>query len=356
MRGPSKPQRQRRKRLWPWIILGILAVALIVGIDLAWAGSNAYDGFTRARSDLSAGGTALQSGDIAQARNLFGSAASDAVQARDALGRPSVKLLGWLPWFSGDVDAAERGATALELAARSGTSYVDAAEAIGWDGSTVPGFSPGGHIDAAAIRRAQPSMTQAADLVGQADAELQPVNAEGLTPPLDRAVADAQAEIHARAGQSSVAADLTNILPSMLGVGGPRTYLLVTLSTSDPRGAGGYPGVYGLLHVDGKRLALSALAPTSDIPGVKPVPGPAEEKRIWGWTGIDRFFWDTTYTPDFPTAAGFMSRIWKAGGGQAVDGVIAGDPALMSALLSVVGPVDTPAWPDTITTDNVQQI
>src|SRR3954469_13009410 len=352
MRGPSKPQRRRRKRLWPWIILGILAVALIVGVDLAWAGSNAYDGFTRARSDLSAGGTALQSGDIAEARNLFDSAASDAVQARDALGHPSVKLLGWLPWFSGDVDAAERGATALELAARSGTSYVDAAEAIGWDGSTVPGFSPGGHIDAAAIRRAQPSMTQAADLVGQADAELQPVDAEGLTPPLDREIADAPAEIHAPAGQASVAADLTNILPSMLGAGDPRTYLLVTLSTSDLRGAGGYPGVYGLLHVDGKRLALSALAPTSAIPGVKPVPGPAEEKRIWGWTGIDRFFWDTTYTPDFPTAARFMQGIWKASGGEPVDGVIAGDPSLMSAFLSVIGPVETPAWPQTITAEN----
>src|SRR4051795_6244809 len=100
----------------------------------------------------------------------------------------------------------------------------------------------------------------------QANAQLQPVNSEALTPPLDRGAADAQAEIDSRAGQASVASDLTRLLPSMLGADGPRTYLLVTLSPSDPRGAGGYPGVYGLLHVDGTRLALSALAPTSDIP------------------------------------------------------------------------------------------
>jgi hypothetical protein len=51
-----------------------------------------------------------------------------------------------------------------------------------------------------------------------------------------------------------------------------------------------------------------------------------------------------------------MKGIWEAGGGQPIDGVISGDPALMSALLSVVGSVDTPTWPETITTDNVERI
>src|SRR4051794_33066844 len=123
---------------------------------------------------------------------------------------------------------------------------------------------------------------------------------------LAQPMSEARDEITARAAQASTAADLANLLPPMLGVNGPRTYLLVTLSPSDPRAAGGYPGVYGLLHTDGKRLMLSDLAPTSAIPGAKPVPGPKQAKKIWGWTGIDRFFWDTTYTPDFPTAATFM--------------------------------------------------
>lgn len=36
--------------------------------------------------------------------------------------------------------------------------------------------------------------------------------------------------------------------------------------------------------------------------------------------------------------------------------MIAADPNLMADLLRVVGPVDTPAWPETITPDNVEQI
>ena len=125
----------------------------------------------------------------------------------------------------------------------------------------------------------------------------------------------------------------------MLGADGARTYLLVTLSPSDPRGSGGYPGVYGLLHVDGTQAL--ALGPRADVRDPQSEAGarPADAKKAWGWAGIDRIFWDTTYTPDFPTAAGFMKGIWEAGGGKPVDGVIAGDPALMASLLQVVGPV-----------------
>ena len=85
-------------------------------------------------------------------------------------------------------------------------------------------------------------------------------------------------------------------------------------------------------------------------------PGRPTSSKAWGWTGIDRFFWDTAYTPDFPTAAGFMKRIWEAGGGEHVDGVIAGDPAMMAGFLGVVGSVTTPAWPETIDANNVQRI
>ena len=207
-----------------------------------------------------------------------------------------------------------------------------------------------------AIERAGPDITRAADLLGQAEAELAAVDPAGLMAPLDRLVGDAKDEIDTRAEQAKTASTLAGLLPPMLGVEEARTYLLVTLSPSDPRGSGGYPGVYGLLHVDGRRLSLSHLAPTSEIPRCRRWTGPPTPRRRGGGPGIDRIFWDTTYTPDFPTAAGFMKGIWEAGGGKPVDGVIAGDPALMASLLQVVGPVDTPAWPETITADNVEQI
>ena len=345
------------KRHWlRWILLGVFVVVVVLAIDLAWAGSRAVDAFTQARDGLSAGGSALQSGNVPEAHNEFGAASSAGHEAVDALGQPAVSVAGWLPWVSDDVDAARRAARAVELAANGGTSYADAADAAGWDGTSIPGFGGGGHFDPSALAAAAPHLQDAADQLSAARDEMAPVDPSSLARPLRDPVEQAKEEIDTRASQAVIAANIAELVPGLLGTDGPRTYLLVTLSPSDPRAAGGYPGVYGVLHADGHQIRLSGLAPTSSIPGVAPVNGPAEAKRAWHWAGIDRFFWDTTYTADFPTAAGFMKRIWEAGGGTPVDGVIAGDPALMSAMLDVVGSVDTPAWPETITADNVQRI
>ncbi len=51
-----------------------------------------------------------------------------------------------------------------------------------------------------------------------------------------------------------------------------------------------------------------------------------------------------------------MLGIWEAAGREPVDGVIAVDPTMLAGLLRVLGPVDTPAWPETITADNVERI
>ena len=233
---------KRRKRRWPWILLGLLAIFLVFVIDLVWAGAHAVDSFQQARDGLTAGGDSLQSGDVAAARNEFASAEGAGQSAADAVGHPAVTVVGWLPGLGDEVDAARRGAEAIVLAAQGGTAYADAADAAGWDGVTLPGFAPGGHIDAAAIERAAPDVTKAADLLAQADAELAPIDADSLQPPLDRLMREAQDEIHTRSEQATTAANLAKLLPSMLGADGARTYLLVTLSPSDPRGSGGYPG------------------------------------------------------------------------------------------------------------------
>jgi hypothetical protein len=355
-RPPSPAPQRHRRRLRRWLLIGVAVFVVLVVADLAWAGVRAVDGFTQARDDLSEGGAALEAGRLDEARNLFGAASTAATDAQSAMSQPAVRLLGLVPGAHANVDALSRAAKATGYAAAGGTSYADAAEAAGWDGSTIPGFAPGGHLDASIIQAAAPQLEEAATQLGMARDELAPIDPSKLAGPLRDPIEQAKSEIDTRAEQAGVAAGLANLLPSFLGATSPQTYLLVTMTPADPRAGGGYPGVMGLLHFDGKQLSLSKLQPTSQVPGVPRVPGPADVKRSWGWTGIDRFFWDTAYTPDFPTVAGFMKKIWEAGGGQPVDGVIAGDPALMSELLGVVGSVSTPAWPETIDATNVERI
>src|SRR6478672_1573368 len=127
-----------KKRHWlRWTLLGLLVVVVVLAIDLALAGSRAAGAFTDARAALTTGGSALESGDVNEALNEFGAASSAGRDAIDALGHPSVTVVGWLPWFSDDVDALRRAARAVTLAADGGTSYADAADAAGWDGSSI---------------------------------------------------------------------------------------------------------------------------------------------------------------------------------------------------------------------------
>jgi len=354
---PSAPRERAAPRRLRRVALALGAVVVLgLAADAVWAGATAFTAFREARDELVDAGVLLVAGDIEGADVGFAAAAERAARASSALGHPGISLLGLAPKISDDVDAARRGATASIDAAEGGLAYVAAARAAGWDGQGVPGFGSGGRIDTGVIAAAAPDVARAADLLERARAELAPVDAEHLAGPLSTLMADAQAETAQRAEQAAKASTLASVLPGFLGGDEPRTYLLVTLTPSDPRGSGGYPGVYGLLRTDGERLRLDELAPTSTIPIVDPIEAPPEVRRNYGRFGALTTFWATTYTPDFPTAAGLMKGIWESGGGEPIDGVIAGDLRMLADVLGVVGPVDTPVWPETITSDNAERI
>jgi hypothetical protein len=353
---PGNDPRRRARRVRRLAVLVGIVVAVALAVDLVWAATTALPAFRDTHTALRSAGGLLLAGDVDAAEAGFSHALSRADRAASALSHPSVGLLGLLPRLDDDVDAARRAARASQLAAEGGLSYVSAARGIGWDGEQVPGFSGNGRFDADAIATAAPDVARAAELLAEADGELTTVDADRLAGPLGTLMRDAKEEIGARADQAETAATLAGVLPRFLGAEGPRTYLLVTLTPSDPRGSGGYPGVYGLLRADGRRLELDELRPIATIPQVAPVDAPDDVRRRYGPYGALRTFWATTYTPDFPTAASLMRAIWERGGGEPIDGVIAGDPAFMAGVLAAVGPVETGVWPEPITSDNVEQI
>ena len=347
--------RQRHRR-WPWVlaivVLGILALAG----DVLWSGATAAGSLQDTQDRLREGADALEAGDTLAAANAFAAAESDATQAVDALHHPGPTIVGILPWIGDDMEAVTRISTAAQLSAQAGGALVGAAEAVGWDGGDLPGFAPGGRIDARTLAEAAPALTQAAGYLDLASQEVAPIEPDSLLGPLREPAADAKREIAERARQARKLATATEVLPGMLGADGDRTYLLVSLNTSDPRGAGGYPGAYALMHADGDRVELDQLQPVATIHRVPAIDAPEDVARRWGSRGALNTFWNTTYTPDFPTAARLMLGIWEAAGREPVDGVIAVDPTMLAGLLRVLGPVDTPAWPETITADNVERI
>ncbi len=61
---------------------------------------------------------------------------------------------------------------------------------------------------------------------------------------------------------------------------------------------------------------------------------------------------DANWSPDYPTAAAAVSRLYTEATGHHIDGVIAVDPVALSYVLAVTGPTQVPPYPQTITAAN----
>ena len=343
-----------------WVI-GLVGLAVVVLLaDAAWSTLGATRDLKGARDQLRLGGELLVAGDLPGAQAAFGQASSLARSADGYLGHPVPRLAGALPWVGDDVHAVEALSGAATDAAYAGLELTAAARSVGWDGETVPGFGAGGTIDAAGIADGAPALRAAASTLDEAQSILAEIDTDGLVGPVASAVERARAEFTERASVADTAADVAEVLPGFLGAGGPRSYLVVMQNLSDPRGAGGYPGSYGLIHVDGQRIELEEMEPASAIPAVSPIAAPADVVRLYGSFGATTDFIATTYSPDFPTDARLMLGIWEAAGYPPVDGVISGDAVLMSYLLEGLGPVDSPVlapgWPASITAANAVEV
>ncbi len=332
-----------------------LGVLLLLA-DGLWVTLQIRGELRAAKTELEQGAGHLTDGDAAAAGTAFHDAARSAAAAAGVLGHPAAKLAGLFPFFKDDVEAVRSLASAALLTADAGDEIIGAAAAAGWDGKGIPGFTSAESFDLAPLQAASPGIARASDLLHRAELTLRSIDTGHLFGAVRDAVAQAEASISQRARETDRVVQVTRLLPGLLGADGPRAYLLVTLQSSDPRGGGGYPGQFAVLHTDGHGVKLEKFAPTSTIPTVEPVNAPPDVVHRYGSFGATRFFKATTYSPDFPTDASLMLEIWQAAGRPPLDGVIAVDSVFMSYALGVLGPVQAPGWPEAITAGNVQQV
>ena len=335
------------------MLLALVAV-LLLG-DAIWAGARAADALRDTRTRLREGRDALLVGDAGAARARFGAAGDAAAAATGALGEPGLGVASWLPVIGDDVDAVGSLARAASSAADAGIALSGAAEAVGWDGESVPGYEPG-VVDLDAAEAARADLERAAELLHEARRALDEIDPDGLVGPLRAAFVEARAEVTRSGRLARRAEGAATLLPSLLGGEGERSYLLVAMNLSDPRGSGGYPGSYGLIHARDGRIRLTRFAPTSTLGRVEPVDPPRPDVRRYARFGALTHFISATYPPDWPTSAELFLRMWEASGRSPVDGVVGVDTVFLSHLLQAAGPVSAPMWPEEITSDNVVRV
>lgn len=259
--------------------------------------------------------------------------------------------LGWLPGVGGDLRAAPHLLAAADGLTEAGALMCDAL------GPALAAFggADGGSGDLSPERMAhllagaQPDLERAREAVGRAREAWARVDKARLSPRLARKAALLER------GMPLISAGVEGmaVLPGLLGMDGPRTYLVLAQNEDELRPTGGFLTGVGEIRVDGGRVVAITFRDSYAVDDFSlPYPDPPEPLRRY--MGIDLWvFRDSNWSPDFPTAARQAIALYRPGYAVSVDGVIALDQYAVRELVAAIGPlavegVDEPVTGETI--------
>ena len=294
-RSSSAVRHPWQARLTRVLVLLLLAAALWVGyhaVQTVRYGRALMGHLTEAQS-LASQGTAQMS--LTQINALVQGAYADAL-AFQAAARPFLALapyLGWLPKVGGDVQAAP-------LLVEAG---VEAAAAVA---IPLERLAPLGHTlertssDPGARQQALLALAQARTHLQRALATRQGIDTQRLSPRVAEWVTRADAALQGL----GLALDGSLILPELLGVNGPRYYLILTQNEDEIRPTGGFISAAGLLSVEAGRITSLTFEDSYAIDDLQGHAYPDPPAPLLTYMCSELWlFRDSNWSPDFPTSA-----------------------------------------------------
>jgi hypothetical protein len=152
-----------------------------------------------------------------------------------------------------------------------------------------------------------------------------------------------------------VGARLTPSLPWLLGMDGPRTYLVLVQNNHELRATGGFIAAVGRISVDAGRLAGFDFADSytffSDRSTYPPAPRPMQEHMRIPLLVMR----DANWSPDFPTSAQVARALYAQETGVRVDGVFTVDLNAVRHLIGALGALEVPGATEPITGENIEE-
>ncbi|WP_454860212.1 DUF4012 domain-containing protein [Promicromonospora soli] len=330
-------RRRRNLRIAALSLVGLVALLMLL---VAWVALDAV----RARGSLeqaARGVDTLQADAVAgRTKNLDTTVADLQTHAADARGATEGRhwsLVSRLPVVGPTAEAvAAMAATVDQLAQGPLPRLAEVLEVV--DPGTL---SPkDGRVDLEPLEKVAPDVKLADQSVGYALQSVERIDGSPMLPQVSDAVADLEGQLLDLRMSTATASRAAQLIPPMLGADGPRDYLVLVQNNAEPRSLGGITGTAMILHADDGEIELTEQRPGSMVgPFKEPVVQlTEEEQRIFGGNDLGRWMQNVTSTPDFPRSAEIAREMWRRETGQAVDGVLTADPAVLAGL---VGEVDT---------------
>jgi hypothetical protein len=341
-RSQRDPRRRVRRAILVFVLLVIIEIVVLVGWA-GWALAGARAHLVEGRGHAAAGQQAIAEVDLVAAERSFAAAEAEFASGRAALANPAVRVLGYAPVVGPNLRTVEALTMSGEAVAASAADVVGL---INQQPGGLRAFMPSdGQFPVGRLARLADAAETAEQRLADAVTTVESAPSEGLLEP----VADARSEfseqvVYAQDLMTS-AASASRAVVQLTGAGGSKQYLFGAQNPAELRGTGGFIGAYAVASFDRGTFELSPFRSVADLASlpISQVPPPNEgyaaRYNRYGGAG----FWQAiNATPDFPSAAAAMVRLYERTEGNRVDGVVLVDPFVLEALLRLVGDVNIP--------------
>jgi hypothetical protein len=240
--------------------------------------------------------------------------------------------LGWLPVYGGDLQASPYLLAAGRDLSRAGAILFD---------SLSPALQPnpgqGGPLSnlVTSLTQAQAEIAQAEKLMQQAQANLNQVDIEQLSPQ----VAGRAARLKQYLPQAISGLQMVKGLPVLLGAQSPQTYLVLTQNSDELRPSGGYINAAGHIVFDQGQIVEFVMQDSYAVDRLSeqyPYPPDALYQYMAAEYWVLR---DAGWSPNFPNTARTAIYLYELGQGISANGVIALDQQALPYLLQALGPI-----------------
>jgi len=338
--------RRRRRPVRHALRRGLLCAALVLAVLITWATWLGVDAL-HARGELKTAGKQVQilqeqveGGDREAAASTLMSLQHHAEVARTDTHGPAWVAAGAVPWLGVDIRAVQTVSEVVDdLATGALPALLDATSLV--DPTKLTPVH--GRVDLAPLVKAAPKVVAANSAVMAAAARLDAIDSGALVPSVAAPLADLSAQVAKVAMTTATAARAVQLLPAMLGVGGPRQYLLLVQNNAEQRATGGEVGQVILLRAEHGVVKVLEQRSGGDLSGLlKPALALTTGERALFGDGLGTDMRDVTFTPNFPRSGALARAIWSEKVGTEVDGVLSIDPGTLADVLGATGPVTLP--------------
>lgn len=337
--APSENPRRRVRRVIGWTALAML---LIVIAASAWVVTRvlAVNGEAQALRTLEGDArTAIAKGDVGRLDAIAREFDTRTEAAAAAVGDPIWRAAEIVPLAGPNLQAIR--VTVEQLRTLSMSVASPTAQAL--DGIGDRGLMADGAIDLAVVESLHKTAARASTSLEKVRTRLDAISTAATVDQVRDGVDQARRLTTTLSASLGPMADITGVLPAVLGVDEERTILVMFQNNAELRSGGGITGSFAEIRAKSGALRLVRQADSSDFrPADEDVePVPETTSAVYGDT-VGRFVQNATSTPDFDLSGRLASTWWKKLTGHAPDVVIAIDPIVLRALLPVTGELTLP--------------